>query len=424
MKKMDAYTVYLLMRGGHVFAMRLAFTMFLVFQVEVLHMNPLELVLAGTVLEVVYFLFEVPTGVVADLFSRRLSVLIGIAVMGAGFIMTGLSQGIALMMIAQAVLALGFTFESGASEAWIVDEIGEDRSARAFLRGNQAANAGAIMGVIVAAPLAIISRGLPIVLGGAVMIALTGLLALVMPEDGFKPVPAEERETWRSAIRATKSGVQMIRTRPVLLMLVMVAVIGGLWSEGYDRLWVDHLIGTVTLPVLRLPLVGELDPVVWFSLIGVVSEALVIAVTGVIDKRMDITDQRQAAVGLTWVYGLVAGGLVIFAVGRSFPLMLGALWLTNTARGVAYPIYATWINKYIDSDIRATVISMTGQADAIGQITGGPVVGLVGLWVSVRAALVTSALLLAPNLFLPRVAAYRGEVAVAAGQTAEQILPG
>jgi DHA3 family tetracycline resistance protein-like MFS transporter len=64
-----------------------------------------------------------------------------------------------------------------------------------------------------------------------------------------------------------------------------------------------------------------------------------------------------------------------------------------------YPLTSTWLNQHLPSRVRATVLSMVGQADALGQIAGGPVVGFIGLR-SLRAALVFSGLILTPSLVL------------------------
>ncbi len=64
------------------------------------------------------------------------------------------------------------------------------------------------------------------------------------------------------------------------------------------------------------------------------------------------------------------------------------------------PLYTAWVNQKLDSGTRATVLSMSGQVDAIGQIAGGPGVGLIANLVSVVAAITTSGLLLSPALFL------------------------
>jgi DHA3 family tetracycline resistance protein-like MFS transporter len=61
------------------------------------------------------------------------------------------------------------------------------------------------------------------------------------------------------------------------------------------------------------------------------------------------------------------------------------------------PLYNAWVNQRLDSDTRATVISMSGQVDAIGQVASGPVAALVSL-ASVRAAISLAGLLLTPAL--------------------------
>ena len=61
-----------------------------------------------------------------------------------------------------------------------------------------------------------------------------------------------------------------------------------------------------------------------------------------------------------------------------------------------------WINQKLDPKVRATVHSMFGQVDAIGQVVGGPIVAVVAALGSAVASLVTSGLLLSPALFFIR----------------------
>ncbi len=78
--------------------------------------------------------------------------------------------------------------------------------------------------------------------------------------------------------------------------------------------------------------------------------------------------------------------------------MVIAYLVIYVCRNVIEPLYTAWVNQSLDSQVRATVLSMSSQVDAIGQIAGGPVVGLVGNLISVPAAIVTSALSLTPVL--------------------------
>src|SRR5688572_7162284 len=119
-----------------------------VYYVQTLHLNPLELVLVGTVMEATIFLFEVPTGVIADTFSRRASVIVGLALQGGALILTGVVPNFAAALAAAVVFGVGATCVSGAYEAWIADEVGRDQLARTFMRGAQFGYSGAIAGVL------------------------------------------------------------------------------------------------------------------------------------------------------------------------------------------------------------------------------------------------------------------------------------
>src|ERR671924_1227834 len=125
-----------------------------IYRIEQAGFGPLELVLAGTVLEVAYFVSEVPTGVVGDVYTRRLSCIIAGFVMGAGWLLEGSIAALWPIMLAQALLGVGWTFFSGASEAWIAGEIGEDRAGNAIVRGQQANLFAVIVGGFLGAGLA------------------------------------------------------------------------------------------------------------------------------------------------------------------------------------------------------------------------------------------------------------------------------
>src|SRR5262245_65619797 len=94
-----------------------------IYYVQVVGMNPLQLVLVGTVLQITAFLFEVPTGIVADVYSRRLSVIVGELLIGLCFVIEGTVPMFAAILLAEIVRGVGGTFISGALSAWITDEI-------------------------------------------------------------------------------------------------------------------------------------------------------------------------------------------------------------------------------------------------------------------------------------------------------------
>lgn len=405
-RRPDAYRVYLAMETAAAVFFALVFTVNMVYQVEVIGLGPLQLVLVGTTLEAVVFLFEIPTGIVADLYSRRLSIIIGMFLIGAGFVLEGTVPRFAAVLLGQVLWGLGYTFTSGATEAWIADEIGEGRAGGAYLRAAQAGQIGALAGTFAAAALGSLRINLPIVLAGGLFAGLGLTLALVMPERGFRaasrseakghlPAAPEERSTWQGMARTLREGVGMVRLRPALLTILVIGAIFGMSSEGFDRLWTPHLLHDITLPNY-----GGLSPALWFGIILGVGRLLSLGAAEIARRRVVTTSHRSVAGALFGVQAGLVVSLAVFALTRSFPLALAMLWVIDPLRDVKAPLYTAWVNQRLEPRVRATVNSMAGQADALGQILGGPALGLLAERVSVGAAILVAALLLAPGLAL------------------------
>ncbi|MDQ1300160.1 MAG: transporter, family, tetracycline resistance protein, partial [Chloroflexota bacterium] len=153
----------------------LAFTAMSLYEVQTAGLNPLQLVLVGTLLEVTVLVCEAPTGVVADVYSRRLSIIIGHALMGVGFLVEGSFSAFLPILMAQALWGAGYTFTSGATEAWLSDEIGEEVANRAFFTGNRIELIGSLAGLAIA-----IGAGALLPLGGMIVVSGVGRLALAL----------------------------------------------------------------------------------------------------------------------------------------------------------------------------------------------------------------------------------------------------
>jgi DHA3 family tetracycline resistance protein-like MFS transporter len=295
--------------------------------------------------------------------------------------------------LAQVIWGFGYTFTSGATQAWVADEIGEDRAGDAFLRGSQTAKVGALVAIPISVVLGTITVQLPIVLGGLLMILLAGFLVFAMTEKGFTPTPPEERTTWGLMLKTIRDARQLVRRQPVLLILLAIGLFFGLYSEGFDRLWTAHLLESFSAPFMNV-----LEPVVWFGIIRAVMQIISLGATEIVRRRVDTQRAIPMARTLMVNAGVIIVALAAFGLTRNIWLAIGLYWLIGAARSIGYPLQTTWYNLLIDDpQVRATMFSVTGQADAIGQIAGGPGVGAIGN-LSIRAALVTSALLLSPVL--------------------------
>jgi MFS transporter, DHA3 family, tetracycline resistance protein len=404
-KRLDALKVFYGIEFFDSIGFHAVFTVWAVYLVQDVGVNPLQLVLLGTVSEIAIFLFEVPTGVIADTYSRRLSIIIGLLLAGASIVVIGLVELYWLILVAAMARGIAGTFLSGAWEAWITDEHGVDGIGRVFLRGTQWSYLGAIVGAILGVGVATQDLGLALVFGGLISLA-TGIGCIfVMPEHGFVRRPVEERTSPAQALRTTfVTGTRLVRGHHLLLLIVVITFFTGAASEGLDRLWEAHLITDVGLPEL-----WGLDPVVWFGVFNVVGLVAGIVVTSFLVPRFEYADNAKLARALLWLTVVLSLSVVAFGLATSFVLAAVAYLIARLVRRLKDPLYLTWLNKNVeDSSVRATVNSIASQSGAVGEVAGGPAIGVVGTLASLRLALVATGLLLMPAIALYARALRRG----------------
>jgi len=378
----------------------------LVYHLDVVGLNVFQMVLVGTVLETSCFLLEIPTGVVADLCSRRRSVLIGVFLYGAGFILEGSLPWFGSVLLAQVVWGCGDTFISGALEAWISSEEQNHPMDQVFLRGGQIGQAGSVLGIVLGTLLGNLDLRLPIVTAGLLFLILGLVLLRIMPETNFSPVQEKRNSLLADMMGLFRVNLSFIKRAPVLLALLAITFCGGLASEGVDRLSTAHFLEDTMMPSF-----GLLNSVTWFGAMSLLGSVLGVFTSQVLiayfEKRG--TASRTNVVFFTSAEYIFA--LILFAMGKNFWFVLAAFLMAGLMRSLKEPVLAAWMNEHVEESVRATVFSTSGQVDSLGQIIGGPFVGLAAQRFSVPWGLVSAALLLLPALFLIPVAGKEGRSA-------------
>jgi len=371
-------------------------------------------VLMGTILEVSYLLFEVPTGIVADTVSRKWSIVIGYVGTGIAFVMLGSADSFGIAALSQVLYGVSATFVSGADVAWLTDEVGEDAARPLYVRSEQFFNGGALVGIAGSVALASIALRLPILVCGLGYAALGLALAFGMTESRR---PTRDAGTkFRHSMRATlRDAIRQVRAHHILLLILATAALHGASTEGWDRLSDLQLLRGIGLPAL-----GDLEPIVWFGILDGVGLVLGIAALGYVRRRGHLEGHGLVAKLLALVDVLLIASVVGFAVVGSFWLAAILFWIVGGLRSLRGPLFTAWINQGLDPATRATINSMGGQADAVGQAMAGPVVGGVGRAVSVPWALSLAGLLRLPILFLYLRAIRRGTVGTVAPDAMDQ----
>lgn len=410
MKNAFAYRMYLLYCAVVALSMALMSTAAGVYYIRTVEMDAFQLLMTGFALELSVFLFEIPTGVVADLYSRKRSMAIGLLMVGCGFLLQGVVPLFVAVLAAQVLWGVGYTFLSGADQAWIADELKTKRLEGVFLRGTQIGQMFSLVGMLAGVLLANVALNLPLILSGLLLIGLSPVAALAFPETGFAPSPARRHNPWRSAWDTFKTGLWTMRRSPLLKAALLISLLTGLYSEGFDRLWTLHLLENVTLPGI-----GNLNEVVWIGLINAGALVMnILAVEG-IRRRLERTGRLEKVWVLLMLNGLLVLAIVVFALAGEWWIALAAYWAAAVLRKTNEPIYSAWLNEQIrDSRRRATILSTQGQVNSLGEIFGGPLVGAVVWKGTVSAGLIASGVILAPvvvlYLLLWRKGAVGGEI--------------
>lgn len=354
-----------------------------VWWIVILDLSPLQLVAMGAVLEVSVLLSETPTGVVADLVSRRRSIIISQVLMGVAYIWAVASFNYWAILPAQALFGVGWTFRSGADTAWVTDELkglgrGEDDEIEKLLvRKHRFGILVALLSLSVTMLIGTLTsvRTVAVILG-IVTIGMAGYLRLVMREDHFVPGRDEER----GFVETLRAGLRVVVTRPRLRVLVGVIVVLDMGSEAFDRLGHKFFLDNG----------GWEDD----SLIGLGVLFLVLAVAGLAVNALAARalETGSGVARLASILLLVAAVGATITMSTTMLIFIGVgLMLQDSTREALWPVLEGWANRDAPSEVRATVHSLMGQVTAMGELAGGMALGALAQATSVRLVLAIAA---------------------------------
>ncbi len=344
-------------------------------------LSPLQLVLLGTVMELSILIAEVPTGIVADLYSRKWSVIIAFLLGGPAIIASAFAENYVLLVIVQAIIGVAATFESGAETAWISDELGSsERAEPLILRRAQWQLGAAVAGIAFFSGLAAVttlSTALA-VLGGFFFVYGCSLVAR-MPETAFAP---DENGGWSGFTNMLRRGWEVSSGARPLRILLVVILLSGLAKEAIDRLDVQRLVD-VGLP-------DSADDALVIGAIVAARSAFAALALWVARKR---GHGRGVVVAMSLLFGGVAIGVAVLAHVDILVIAAIGLVVQGGLHLATVPLTTTWTNNFAPSQARATVHSFIGQAEAFGEILGGIALGVVAEVLTVPTAMTLSVIL-------------------------------
>jgi MFS family permease len=317
-------------------------------------------------------IFEVPTGVVADTRGRRLSFLLGAATLLASTLLYLLMWQIQAPLwgfaIASIMLGLGFTFFSGATEAWLVDALAatgftgdlESVFGRAQVVAGGAMLTGSVAGGVIAQ---FSNLGVPYVVRAA-MLGVTLVIAWWFMHDiGFTP---ERGITTAKAVRNVVSGAMNsgLRNPPVRWLMLASPFIGGV---GFYAFYAFQ-------PYL-LELYGDPNA---YSIAGLAAAIVAGAqILGglIVPWVRRLFTRRTHALILGGILNVVLLVMVGWMPSFWLAIVLLAIWAMVFA--IEMPMRQAFINGLIPSEQRATVLSFDSFMGSAGGVVIQPSLGRV-----------------------------------------------
>jgi MFS family permease len=317
-------------------------------------------------------LFEVPTGVIADVRGRRMSYLLGTLTLAIStalyLVMWSIAAPFWAWAIASALLGLGFTFFSGAVQAWLVDALkasGFDGPLDAvFARGEIVEGIAMLGGSVTGGYVAQVTNlGVPYILRAAALLLSFALAFMLMHDIGF--TPKRSGSPIREATNVLRGAIRFgLRTPPI--RWVMIASV---FTDGVS------MYGFYAMQPYLLELYG--DPKA-YGIAGL-SAAIVGGAQiggGFLVPHLARALRRRTAMLLAAVLASTAILAMIGFIPR-FGVAVGLLVLWGLVFATVMPVRQAYLNDLIPSEQRATVLSFDSLMGSSGGVFAQPVLGRV-----------------------------------------------
>jgi MFS family permease len=317
--------------------------------------------------------FEIPTGVIADTLGRRVSFLLSVSVLGVTTLMyVGLAQvnaGVVAFALVSVAMGLGFTFYSGAMEAWLVDALTATGYAglldRVFARGQQITGAAMLVGTVGGGLLGQIDLSLPYLVRSGLLAAVFVVAYVVMHDIGFTPRRVTAAELPGEVARNARAGVEFGWGQRSLRLLMLAGCV-----QGAFLMW-----GFYASQPYLLDLLGS--DAIWIA--GLIASGVALATIAgnqVVRIASRYCGRRTT---LLIVAGAVqAGAAITMGLTSSFWVALPALLLVMGSMGVTSPVRSAYLHQVVASEQRATVVSFDSMIDNVGGIGGQLGLGALG----------------------------------------------
>jgi MFS family permease len=314
-------------------------------------------------------LFEIPTGVLADTRGRRTSFLLSVAVVligTLGYVGTAaLGGSLLLFCLMSVVLGLGYTFYSGAVEAWLVDALKatgyRGQLDQVFARGSMVSGAAMLIGSVWGGLLGSLDLSLPFLARAGLLAVVYGVAYFTMYDLGFAPRTMKLNELLAEMGQVAQASITYGWKEKSVRLLIMAGFIQAIFMAWGFYAWQPYF----------LELLGQ--ELVWVA--GVIAALVALATiagNSLVEWLTRYCGKRTTL--LLWAAGIQTIAAVGVGLAGSFWLAVTLYLVVMGAMGVWGPVRQAYLHQNIPSAQRASVISFDSLVSS-----GGSMLGQIGL---------------------------------------------
>jgi MFS family permease len=324
-----------------------------------------EVFVANAAFTAAMALFEIPTGVVADTRGRRVSFLLSEATLAVGTLayvgVAAIHGGLLLFCLAGVILGLGYTFYSGAVEAWLVDALKatgyQHELDGVFARASIVASIAMIVGTVSGGLLGQVNLSLPYLARTALVLAAFTVGFRTMREIGFSPRTMRVQGIVGEMRKVARAGITYGWRAPAVRLLVLESfVTWGFFSWAWYA-WQPYFLELYGKNAIWLS--GVIASL--FALAGIAGNALV--------GRLAKPGRRRTTI-LLWAAAVTTATMVATGVIRSFWVTVPIFLVGAVVGGVLQPVRQTYLHRSIPTSERATLVSFDSLMGSLGSVGG------------------------------------------------------
>lgn len=349
-------------------------------------MSEAQMTTINTVYMLSVFAMEVPTGVIADAFGRKISTVIGWGIQAIGFFLYSQSSGFTSFAISEFTVAIGTACVSGAFTSWLRENINGERYTKITSRTEIISKAISIALNTIAGVVAVRYGYRIIWIIGGLFLAVTAASGLLlMKKDSPSKRQESEKKGLERVILVLRDSKNTLANSRTLRLLLVTSFITTASFQALNMFW-----------ALKFTVALGLEDISGLLFSGISLTAL--AGTWISQSKFMIGKNPNKS--MICVNAITALGIILSAITRNPWISLSMFYLHEIGRGAARITQDSYIQNHLVESARSALSSLSSMSSTLGAAFGLTIAGQLATHASIEVAWIVSAIMLSMTIVI------------------------